>query len=417
MHSFLLFALIAWVQGGAMTLAEIEAETVANNPEIRSLEQQVRVAEASTDTALAIDDPEFMYRGWGAPLLQPWNVNQTQHMFMLSQKLESRSKRELRFLIAGDDEEIRALAVESGKREVLQMVRRAFYQLLRSYDQLRLHHEQITLAEQAVGAARAKYTVGKVPQQDVLKAQIAYSELADHQLMFGREADMARAELNALMGRPLDQPLEVTGEYQTLRELPSQTALQQIAMENRPELRALALMKRQGGRKMQLAEKGYSPEYTVSAGYMIMPGGSMNRNAWMGELSISLPWLNRGTHDAEIRQAQAETNAIDAESQKQVVAINRQIREALIGLEFARKTVELYRDTLRPQALSTLRATVVAYQTDQTDFLNLLDSQSMAIEFQHRYFEALEIYEKSIADLERAIGASLPVLSEAKRSS
>jgi cobalt-zinc-cadmium efflux system outer membrane protein len=336
-------------------------------------------------------------------------------MFMFSQKFPGRGKRELRFLIASDDEEIRALEVESGKREVRQIVRRAFYQLLRTYDQLRLHHEQITLAQQAVEAARIKYTVGKVPQQDVLKAQIAYSQLADHELMFEREADMARAELNALMGRPLDQPLEVTGEYQPLRDLPSQTALQQIAMENRPELQALALMKRQGGRKVQLAEKGYSAEYTVSAGYMLMPRGSMNRNALMAELSISLPWLNRGSHDAEIRQAQAEAGAVDAEYQKQIVAIHRRIREALIAAESARKTLELYRDTLRPQAISTLRATVAAYQTDQTDFLNLLDSQSMAIDFQHRYFEALETYEKSIADLEQAIGASLPVLAQARR--
>ena len=135
-----------------------------------------------------------------------------------------------------------------------------------------------------------------------------------------------------------------------------------------------------------------------------------------GSYQSLFPWLNRGSHDAEIRQAQAETNAIDAEYQKQVVAINRQIREALIAAESARKTVELYRDTLRPQALSTLRATVAAYQTDQTDFLNLLDSQSMAIDFQHRYFEALEIYEKSIADLEQAIGVSLPVLSRGQEA-
>ena len=65
MHSFVLFALLAWVQGGPMTLAEIEAETLANNPEIRSLEQQVRVAETTADTALAIEDPEFMYRALG----------------------------------------------------------------------------------------------------------------------------------------------------------------------------------------------------------------------------------------------------------------------------------------------------------------------------------------------------------------
>jgi cobalt-zinc-cadmium efflux system outer membrane protein len=295
------------------------------------------------------------------------------------------------------------------------MVRRAFYQLLRSYDQLRLHHEQITLAEQAVGAARAKYAVGKSPQQDVLKAQIAYSELADHELMFLREADMARAELNALMGRALDQPLEVTGEYRVMEGLPSQLELERTALENRPELQALTLMKRQGGRRVQLAEKAYSPEYTVSAGYMLMPGGSMNRNGWMAEFGVNLPWLNKGTHDAEIRRAQTETDAIDAEYQKRLVAIRREIREAWIAADSARKALALYRDTLRPQALSTLRSTVAAYQTDQTDFLNLLDSQSMAIDFQHRYFEALETYEKSIADLERAIGTSVNVALQARR--
>jgi hypothetical protein len=60
-----------------------------------------------------------------------------------------------------------------------------------------------------------------------------------------------------------------------------------------------------------------------------------------------------------------------------------------------------------------LRAAAAAYQTDQTDFLNLLDSQSVAIDFQHKLFEALENYEKSIADLERAIGTRLPAPSQA----
>lgn len=407
MYPFALFLLAAWLQGNAMTLAEVEAETLANNPEIRSLEQQVRIAETRVESAAAIEDPEFEYRAWGAPMLQPWNVNQTQHMFMFSQKIPSRTKRELRYLIASDDTEIQALAVEAKKREVLGMARRAFYQLLRSYDQLRLHHDQVALADQAVGAVRIKYTVGKVPQQDVLKAQIAYSRLVEHELMFQREAEMARAELNTLMGRPPDQPIDVTGDYRLRQQLPSQRELEVMALENRPELRGLALMKRQGGRKVQLAEKAYKPEYTISGGYMVMPGGSMNRNAWMGEISISLPWLNRGAHDPEIRQAQAETAAIEAEYQKELVAIARQIREALIEIEAAQKTLELYRDTLRPQALSTLRATVAAYQTDQTDFLNLVDSQTMANDFQHAFFTAVEKYEKSLADLERAIGRPL----------
>jgi cobalt-zinc-cadmium efflux system outer membrane protein len=409
MHSFVLFVLLAW--SGAvqqsMTLPLIEAEALANNPDIRSIVEQVRATKTRENTALGVEDPEFMYRAWGGRLLQPWNVNQIQHMFMFSQKVPSRGKRELRYLIATDETEIQAAGVDGRKREVVAMVRRAFYQLLRTYDQLRLHHEQVALAEQAISAARIKYTVGKVPQQDVFKAQIAYSRLIEHELVFQREADMARAELNALMGRPADQPLDVVGEFRILSRLPSQQALLEMAIQNRPELRGFALMKNQSGRKIQLAEKAYTPEYTISAGYMIMPSGSMNRNGFMAELSVSLPWLNRGTHDAEIRQTQADVGVIDAAYQKAVAALSMEIRQAVIQLESARKTVELYRDTLRPQAVSTLRATVAAYQTDQTDFLNLIDSQTMAIEFQHAFFSALETYQRSLADLERAIGVSL----------
>src|SRR5688500_16837261 len=123
MYSFVLFALLASLQSNAMTLAQVEAEALVNNPEIRSLEQQVRVAESRIDTSTAVEDPEFTYRGWGTPVLEPWNVNQTQHMFMYSQKVPPRGKRELRHLIAADDTEIQALAVEARKRDILVMVR------------------------------------------------------------------------------------------------------------------------------------------------------------------------------------------------------------------------------------------------------------------------------------------------------
>src|SRR6516162_8614424 len=100
-------------------------------------------------------------------------------------------------------------------------VRGAFYELLRNDDELRLHDEQIELARQAVAAARIKYTVGRVPQQDVLKAQVALTKLADHLQMFLQDGDLARARLNTLMGRDPAMPLEVTGASTPPTVLPS----------------------------------------------------------------------------------------------------------------------------------------------------------------------------------------------------
>jgi outer membrane protein TolC len=98
---------------------------------------------------------------------------------------------------------------------------------------------------------------GTVSQKDVLQAGVALSRLSEHLIMFEREADSARADLNTLMGRPPDQPLEVTGQYGVLDTLPSQNELLAVAARNRPELLALEVMKKQGTHKVQLAENRF----------------------------------------------------------------------------------------------------------------------------------------------------------------
>jgi outer membrane protein TolC len=404
MVSFVVLALLAT---GPMTLSQIEAEALANNPDLQAAIQQIRIAESRIGSAASLDDPQLGYRAWGTPIFQPWNVNQTQHMFMLSQTLPARGKRELRYRIAADDKEIQTLAVEAKKREITSLVRQAFYRLLLSYDQIRIHHDQVMLAEQTIEATRIQYITGKASQLDVLKAGTAQARLAEHRIMFEREADSARAELNTLMGRSPDEPLEVEGQYGILPLIPTLEELQKVAFANRPELLALEAMRKQGEHKVQLAQKNLSPDFMISAGYMLMPAGSMNRSGWMGEFSMTLPWLNRGRHDAEIQQAHEELAAIELELRRQRTAVAREIRDAVIRAEAAKRAADLYRETLAPDIQGLSRAATVQYQTNQGDLLQILDTQNMSIEIEYALFEALSNYEQSLAELERAIGAPL----------
>jgi len=404
MYSIVLLALFA---GSPMTLPEIEAEALANNPDIQAATYQSRLAESRLGTAAAVDDPQFGYRAWSTPLLQPWNLNQTQHMFMLTQNIPGKGKRELKYLVASDDIDVQRLAAESRKREVLAMVRQSFYRLLRSYDQIRIHHDQVALSEKVIDATRIQYIAGRALQKDVLQAGVAYSKLAEHLIMFEREADSARAELNTLMGRAPGEPLEVASEYGIIETLPSQDELQSIAFRNRPELLALEAMQKQSTHKVQLAGKGLNPDYSLSAGYMLMPSGSMNRNGWLAEFSMTLPWLNRSKHDSEVQQAQEESAALQAEYAKQRATILKEIRDAIIRAEAARKIVNLYRDTLKPDLENVSRSATVAYQTSQASLLDVIETQSGSIEAEYALFDALTEYEQSIAGLERAIGAPL----------
>lgn len=71
------------------------------------------------------------------------------------------------------------------------------------------------------------------------------------------------------------------------------------ALANNPEIRSLQQQARLAKRRLgsaaavQLAEKGPKPDFSMSAGYMLMPSGSVNRNGYLAEFSITLPWLNR----------------------------------------------------------------------------------------------------------------------------
>jgi outer membrane protein TolC len=391
-----------------LTLSEVEAVALENNREIRAMNERLTLAKAGVTPAMAIDDPSFSYRAWQTPLVQPWNLNQTQHMFMFSQTFPGSGKRELRYQAASQGVDVAEALVEAIKLDVTARVRGAFYELLRNQDELRLHDEQIALARQTVAAARIKYTVGRVPQQDVLKAQIAVTKLADHLAMFLQDGDLSRAGLNTLMGRDPASALEVAGEYAPPGALPAVSVLKEIALDHRPELKASEAATRRMETNVHLAEKGYKPDFAIGAGYMLMPSGSMNRNGYMAELSFNLPWLNRSKHDAEISQAQSEVSVQRAELSAQEAVVFQEIQEALIRANTAARLVEIYRDTLRPQAQATLRAASAAYQTDQTDFLNLIDSQNTALDVEYSYYRALAEFDSRVVDIERAIGAPLP---------
>jgi outer membrane protein TolC len=242
----------------------------------------------------------------------------------------------------------------------------------------------------------------------VLKAQIALTKLADHLVMLSEQGQLARARLNTLLGRDPATPLEVAGQYKAVQKLPGLLDLEKLALESRPELIAASAAIRQGETRTKLAQKAFSPDYSLSAGYMLMPDGAQYRNTYMAELEVTLPWLNRGRHNAEIAEGQADVAVERAEYEARRALVFQEIQEALIRAQSAKRLSDLYRDTLRPQARAALTATRAAYQTDRTDFLNLLDSQNTTLDVELSYYRTHSELETRLADLERAVGAPLP---------
>jgi outer membrane protein TolC len=181
-----------------------------------------------------------------------------------------------------------------------------------------------------------------------------------------------------------------------------------LAIEHRPELAALRKQIVKSGDQSRLARLAMKPDLTVAAGYMLMPTGSFSRSAYMAELTMNLPSLNRARHDGETKQADAATDVAQAELDARTSAVFLEIRQAQIAVQSAQKRVKLYRDTLLPQAEAAFKASTAAYQNNRGEFMNLIDSQNLLLDIRTAYSKALSAADAGSAQLELAIGAPIP---------
>jgi outer membrane protein TolC len=389
------------------------AEALQANPEIRAAVRRLTLAQLKTSTARSLDDPMLMMRDWDTPVRKPWDLNQAQLMLSLQQTFISKQKRNLRAQVASDDAEVAASDLESMRQEVAVEVRKACADLMRNADEMKLHERQASLLKEALAAMLAEYTTGKASQPDVLRAQMAVTRLNEHLIELREERDTARAQLNALLGHGPDETVEIASGYASLTTLPSIEDLEQTAIENRPELAALRKQILKSKDQGQLTRLAMKPDFTVGLGYMLMPTGSAFRSAYMAELTMNLPSLNRERHDGEAKQADAATDVSQAELEARTSTVFLEIKQAQIDVLASQQRVKLYRDTLLPQADATFKASAAAYQNNRGDFANLIDSQNLLLDIQTAYFKASAATDVGVAELERAIGGPLATATKA----
>jgi outer membrane protein TolC len=403
----------------SLSIDEAVAAALENNPEIRAAVRRLSLAQLKTTTARSLDDPMLMMRDWDTPLRQPWDLNQAQLMVSLQQTFTSRQKRDQRARLAEDDAGVAAIDLETLRQEVSAKVRKFCADLMRNADEMRVQERQNRLLKEALAVALAQYTTGKAPQADVLRAQMALTRLNEQLIELEEERDNARTQLNALMGQPPDKAIEIAGSYAVPTALPSIEELEQAAIEHRPELAALRTQIAKSRDEGKLTRLAMKPDFTVGLGYMLMPTGSLARNAYMAEVSMNLPWLNRERHDGEAKQADAATDVSQAELDARASTVFLEIRQAQIEVLAAERRVKLYRDTLLPQAEASFKASTAAYQNNRAEFMSLIDAQNLLLDIQTAAYKASAETDEGMAQLERAVGAPIanPTKSNPERTS
>jgi outer membrane protein, heavy metal efflux system len=230
-------------------------------------------------------------------------------------------------------------------------------------------------------AALAQYAAGRGPQQAVLGIQVEAAMLVQRAEVLAEERGALVARLAALSGGRLDvRPGD--------RLAPPTTATS-VAEADYETLLARHPMV-QAGRAMQASEQAMAemnrtmlrPDFTLGINLNLsrMAFDRMyGQEPVMPAIGVMLP-LWRGGIRARIQESELRATQRELETADARVQLEAEFRDALAQLSRVRSRIAVYEGTLRPQVRQTLDASLAGYRAGTTRFLELLDTQRMALE-------------------------------------
>jgi outer membrane protein, heavy metal efflux system len=393
-----------------LSLSQIVDQALKNNPEIHAIKRKTEAARARASQATYLEDPELNIEAWGVPLNHPVRYRSANPLIIgVRQKLPFFGKLGLKGEMAGQEVRMAEEELRAKEQEIVAKVKSAYADYFMASKSVEIHKELLELVRHTTATAENLYQVGRVPQQDVIKALLERTELLNKLTWAERDLIISRAKLNTLLSRTPDSLLDQPGEPATTPVDLRSSDLERLAIAQRPELRSLQSSITRSDKAVQLAERNRKyPDFMVGLQYWVAPDQSP-RHMYAPMLTLTIPFSpwTKGKHDYEIEETLAERQAAKANLAAMKNMALFEVRDTLAKVQAAIRSLSIYRDGLLPQAEQSFQAAVAAYQTGGVNFMTLLDAQRTIRDVRMGYYKALVDYEQSRADLERAVGKEL----------
>ena len=382
----------------------LQAEVEARNPTLEAMVAAWQAAAQVYPQRVALDDPVMM--GMIAPESVGANTTETAYAFQLNQKLPWHGKRSLRGAVADADADAAYLDVEDSRLQVRLAADLAFFEYFLVTRLLELNGENARKMQEFYESAQARYRTNRAEQQDVLQAELERADLARRQLELERMRQVAIARINTLLRRWPDAPLPPPpGEPEPPAAPEDKSLAWQMALQQRPDLAALAWRVQAAEAALELAYKNYYPDFDTFARYDTwwQPASTQGPLRTQIGMAMNLP-VYRQKLQAAVCEAQSRLNQRRAEFDQRALQIQYEVLSAAEQVDESRKTVALYSERLIPAAEQNVAAARTSYDVGKLNFLQLAQTQRQLIAIRERQIESLVAYHRRASELARAIG-------------
>ena len=159
--------------------------------------------------------------------------------------------------------------------------------------------------------------------------------------------------------------------------------------------------------KVQLARREWIPDPSISVQVQRYNATEKAISEFDTGIAISIPWGNAGKYAAQTREANSSLAAAAAELEGARNEATQVLRDQMQKIETLRHHVELFQDTIVPQARQAFEATQSAYETGKGGFAEWITAQRMLRDVQANELSHQTDYQIAIAELEGVVGADI----------
>jgi outer membrane protein TolC len=385
------------------------ARAIDTHPSLRGAQLAIEANDARARSLLAWEAPRLSIDATDLP---PGNLDPLSHgeaMFTAEQNIPIFGQNRAMSDAAALESDAARANLESLRFTLRSRVEQAYYGLWLIDRRAALTTLNRKHAEILYNAAEARYETERTPQSDLFKMSSEIESIATSEKELAEDRAAALAQLNALLGRPIDTPVALDDSLRTA-ELPPFDSLA-TALGSNPDLARMEAMAAAARAEADAQDRMLKPMLMVRGGLGYMPEGhplrQANIPALVGEhaaheihpisyLGLSAgvtftlpfaPWSRTGPEElAESHRLEAEERLHDRDAMR--LEMIADLRSAYARARRARARIDFYRMTQLPLIDKTFESALGDYTNNRAPFSSLIDAYHMrAIAYEDLYMQ------------------------------
>jgi cobalt-zinc-cadmium efflux system outer membrane protein len=393
----------------ALTWEQVKAKFEAVNPTLKADAANVDEMKAEEITAYLRPNPQFTFSTDGTQLVRHNGVWQplagTQYQPNVSYLHERDHKRELRLESAKQGTQIAGSQHEDLERNLIFNLRSVFIQTLQAKAVLELAQADLEYYDKIIEISRERYKVGDIGRIDLDRIELLRVQYESEIQTAIVNLRTSKIQLLQLLDdrTPLDK-FDVSGPFDFSEQLQPLETFRQIALDNRPDLRAAFQSIQQAVTNHKLANANGSTDPTFGAWYTYNPSFNNPYDQQTIGFNVSIP-LRIFDRD----QGEKKRTLIDIDRNRQLTEAARAqvFSDVDSAYEEVQSNVVLlkpYRDKYKDQATRVRDTVTYAYQHGGASLMDFLNAQSDYRVVQLAYLQLVGAYLTAAGQLNLAVG-------------